>query len=114
MFTAPITLREVTVVVDNDTVPVAVRVPVVRDVDVALPNVEVPDVSVLISAFVAVRLVKNPVSDVISDEKKLDAVVVASVVVPLTVRLPCVITLPYASTAKLALGVQDDPSQKSV
>jgi hypothetical protein len=70
--------------------------------------------SVVIVALVAVRLVKNPVSEVKSDEKKFVAVVVASVVVPTTVRDPCVITLPYASTAKLAFGVQDDPFQKSV
>ena len=49
------------VVVASATVPVAVRAPVVRVLDVAVPRDDVPEVNVVIVAFVAVRLVKNVV-----------------------------------------------------
>jgi hypothetical protein len=64
----------VIVVVANTDVPVAVSVPVVRLEEEALPSVEVPEVSVVIVALVAVRLVKKPDTDVRIDAKRLDEV----------------------------------------
>jgi hypothetical protein len=61
----------VIVVVARITVPVAVRLPVANDVDVALPSDEVPEVSVAIVAFVAVRLVNNAVTPFSKVAKKL-------------------------------------------
>jgi hypothetical protein len=80
-FTVPLVI----VVVAKTDVPVAVRVPVVRLDDEALPSVEVPAVNVVMLALVAVRLVKNAVIPFMRLVKKL--VVVAFVATRLVVVL---------------------------
>ena len=69
----------VMVVVANDTVPVAYRLPVANVVEVALPNVDVAEVRVSIVAKVAVKLLIIPVAARKRVAKKLEDVALVRV-----------------------------------
>jgi hypothetical protein len=101
------------------------RLVTVKSVVVAVVAIKLVIVEVPMVALVAVKLVKNALSaesnvaknevDVAPPETvKSVTVVVASVDVPRTRRVPDAIALPFASTAKLRLDVHADPFQYSV